>query len=144
MLYGKFSCSLILFQKASFFNRQSHNFFKWIGKMNFDVVSSTFKFFSKRTCRLVHDYIRCAIGKAVFWICEGHNYLPFCTDWSFVFRYMITLIQKYSMFNLSKSLPIPRSFIHPSLSLTWSETVRKGLFCNDVFHMKKWLMQCQG
>ena len=34
------------------------------------------------------------------------------------FRYMVTLISKYSMYNLSKSLPIPCSFIHPSLSLS--------------------------
>ena len=43
------------------------------------------------------------------------------------FRYMITLISKYSMYNLFKSLPIPGSYIHPSWSLTRSETVRKGL-----------------
>ena len=43
------------------------------------------------------------------------------------FRYMITLFSKYSMYNLSKSLPIPGRYIHQSLSLTWSETVSKGL-----------------
>ena len=83
-----------------------------MGKMNKDVISSLLKSFPKRTCTLVHDYIRCAIGKAVLWICKEHNYLPFCTDWSFVFRSMITLIPKYSLYNLFKSLPIPCSYIY--------------------------------
>ena len=53
-----------------------------------------------------------------------------------LFSYMITLILKHSMYNLSKSLPIPCSYIHPSLSLTWSETVRKGLLVTSLV-MKK-------
>ena len=129
---GTFSRSLFLVQKASFINRQSHKILKWKDKMNFDFIYSTLKSFSKRTCRPVHDYIKCAIGKTVLWTCDEHNYLRFCTNWSFVCRYMITLIQKYRMYNLSKSLPIPCSYSHPSLSLTWSETVRKGLLATSL------------
>ena len=128
---GTFSCSLFLVQKAFFINRQSHKILKWIDKMNFDFIYSTLKSFSERTCRLVHDYIN-AIGKTVLWTCDEHNHLPFCTNWSFVCRYMITLIQKYSMYNLSKSLHIPCSYSHPNLSLTWSETLRKGLLATSL------------
>ena len=129
---GTFSCSLFLVQKASFINRQSLKILKWMDKMNFDFIFSTLKSFSKQACRLVHDYIKCTIGKTVLWTCDEHNHLPFCTNWSFVCRYMITLIQKYRMYNLSKSLHIPCSYSHQSLSLTWSGTVRKGIFATAL------------
>ena len=62
------SCS-----ESTIFNRQSHEILKMNELMNFYVISST--------CRLVHDYMRCAIGKTVLEICEEHyNYLSFCTD----------------------------------------------------------------
>ena len=61
-----------------------------MGKINFDVISSTLKSFSKRTCRLVYDYIRFAIGKSV---CEYGKSIIICpsaqTDPSFP-RYMTT------------------------------------------------------
>ena len=69
---GTFSCSLILYQKASFFNRQSRKILKWMGKMNFDVISSTFKWFSKRTCRLYHARLE----KKLF--CENAKNIIIC------------------------------------------------------------------
>ena len=62
-----------------------------MGKMNFDSFFSTLK-----------NIIICPSAQ---------------TDPS-SFRYMTTLISKYSMYNLSKSLPIGGNYIHASLSLT--------------------------
>ena len=53
------SCS-----ESTISNRQSHKNLKMNELLNFYVISST--------CRLVHDYKRCAIGKTVLEIGEEH------------------------------------------------------------------------
>ena len=97
--------------------------------MSFDVISSTLKTFSRRTCRLFHNYIRCAIGKLFF---DYAKNIVICPSVQIDPSYMITPIPKYNMYDLSKSLPIPCSYTHPSLSLTWLKTVKKGLLAPFV------------
>ena len=109
-----------------------------MGKKNFDVIFSTFKWFSKRTCRLYHarlEKLFCEYAKNII-ICPSVQ-----TDPSSL-RQMVTLILKYSMYNISKSLPIPCSFIHPSFESDLIGNSEERSSRDVACHMKKVSHSC--
>ena len=71
--------------------------------MNFDVISSTFKWFSKRTCRLYYEPLEklfCEYAKNII-MCPSVQTEPSSL------RYMITLISKYNII-ISPNLYLPK------------------------------------
>ena len=82
------------------------------------------------------------LEKAVLWICEEHNYLPFCTDWSFVFCYIWSLLFQNIPCIIPPNLCLsPVAICTPKFESDLVRNSEERPSRDVVCHMKKWVMQ---